>query len=192
MREQIEFRRGQVDGLVTDPHPATDRVHRYGSDRYRFTRTPAHPRTPHEGLDARNHLPGAEGFGHVVVRPQFQTKHAIDFVVSCGAEDDRHPVVFGAQLTTDLGSIHTGQAHVEHDRNRMPSAGSRQSADTVEFGMHAEPLTGQVEAKEVRYRFLIFDDENQPTVGHVLRVSDGHSISRCRRLRKGTQKVREQ
>ena len=49
----------------------------------------------------------------------------------------------------------------------MPSAGSRQSADTVEFGVHTEPLTGQVEAKEVRYRFLIFDGENQPTVGHV-------------------------
>src|SRR5260370_37501224 len=67
------------------------------------------------GLHARNELPWAEGFDHVVVGADAQAADAIGFFGARRQQDDRDSDVRLPELLADFQAVHAGQHDVEDD-----------------------------------------------------------------------------
>jgi hypothetical protein len=63
-------------------------------------------------LDAGGDLPGAERFGHVVIRPHAESDELVDLLGACRDEDDVG-VAEGAQLPQHVEPVDAGQHHVQ-------------------------------------------------------------------------------
>lgn len=126
----------------------------------------------HHG-DARHQLSGTERFGHVVISPDRQPDQHVDLVGTCGEHDD---VAVGehAQLTTDLNSVHTGQAQVEHDHIRVDGASKFQPTRAVVREVHLKAALAQVAAHELGKRAFVIDDQSPPNAQSCICTHDHH------------------
>ena len=90
--------------------PAVD-SDRTGADNL-IIRIADHPAQDHPG--ARNQFARTEGFGDLIIRPQFQPEQLVIFFGTRCEYNDRN-IAIVANGATDLQSIHSRQDEIEHD-----------------------------------------------------------------------------
>src|ERR1700744_3913546 len=165
-REEIELGAGQRDRRFVRGHPATLEVDRDAADgEQRGRHRPA--LATKQGLEPGNEFTRGERLGQVIVGTELDAEDAVDLVVAGGDEDDGRPVAGFAQAPTDLDAVQARKSDIEDhgDGPQPPNRG--EAGGTVTLDVHAEARLGEVQALQVGYRALVFDDNYQtPRVGH--------------------------
>ena len=158
--EQVELGGGQAVLDAAGEDPALRGVERDAADRLRRGLGDAVRAAQHPG-DAGDQLARRERFGHVVVGAHLEPDDAVDLVVAGGDEEDRRPVLLGAQPAADLDTVDAGQPDVEDDRRRLVAVDRVEGVVTVVLDVHAVAGLGQVQADDVGDRGLVLDDQDE-------------------------------
>ena len=116
-------------------------------------------RAARDGPDPRDKFPHSERLHQVVVRPELQGQHAVDFLVTRADHDDRrHGQATG--WPADVRAVHVRQAQVkEHEiRAGAPNLGERPCPVGDMPGLEAGP--GQALQHAGGNGFVIFNHED--------------------------------
>jgi len=133
-----------------------------------------------ERAHARHKLAHGERLGHIVIGPEFQTKHAVHLLIARGQEEDRERV--GApEFTAQLETAHVGQAYVEDSHVRRAGGKALQSCSRIWRPVDAPPLALKGVPHALGDRLFILDQEYR-VLSHDLKHSVGAAATGRTRL----------
>ena len=115
--------------------------------------------TAQHGPDAAGELPGAEGLGHVVVRPQVQPSDAVVLVRAHGEHDHRHIADLPDALQ-GLEAVQPGHLHVQEHQIRLVVPDLLQGLDSVVGLQRLVAFQIQVHLDEAHHARLIVHHED--------------------------------
>jgi hypothetical protein len=110
--ENVELDRSQIDGVALDFDRSTRQIQLDGSDRSAISRL--HRRTSKSRLDASEEFLRPEGFGQIVVSPEFEAPHLVVCLLS-RRQDQNGDVRFPAKLLEDVEAVFARQHEIEDD-----------------------------------------------------------------------------
>ncbi len=142
-----------VSCIATLPRAAVDLEHTHsnGAAGVGARLAPTRYRT-----DACGELPEAERLHQVVVGPKLEQHDAVDLVGASGDHDDRG-VGAGAELATDVGSVHVGEAEVEqYELGRVGGQRGGAGRDPV----HVEAVAGEAGDERLRDGVVVLDEQD--------------------------------
>ena len=113
-------------------------------------------------LHAQHQLARAEGFGDVILRPEFQADDSVHLGRFSGQHDDGNTGgrLVPPQHLADLQSIDFGQHQIEHNQTREGRAGLLKRLGTVFGADDVEPCLLEVKFEQLyRLRFIIDNED---------------------------------
>src|SRR5258705_10211507 len=80
------------------------------------------PRAAQQGMNARDELAHAKGFGHVIVRAGVKSDDLVDLLAFGGKHQNRNANLFAAELLADFEAAGAGKHHVEDHEGGLSAA----------------------------------------------------------------------
>src|SRR5579883_2144875 len=126
--------------------------------------------SPQHRADARHQLAQLAGLGHIIVRPEFESDHAIDRACGRGQHDDRH-VAAALQVADDGEPIFLGHVEVEHDEIGRAGldCGAQGLAPVAQ--RHGEAVHLEIVADHLARRRLVIDNDDVLALAHDISVA---------------------
>ena len=161
--EQLELERRQLDLQALYPHAVSLAVDLElaeldrGFQIFHFVLA-----TTHDGLNAKQELPDAERFGHVVIGTQLEANHAVDLFTP-GGEHDHVDALGGLtflELLTDLGSRDIGEHQVQKHHVRLLLARDAQAFAPQLGHENLVASLPEVVLQHLLEIGFVFDDQN--------------------------------
>ena len=160
--EQLELGRGELDLAPLHQHRVPGNIDLEVTETqvsHRFLRRlGAGEQLP----DAKHELPRAEGLGDVIIRPKFQTEHAVHFRRTRREHDDGN--ARGDRITpedlADLEAVDLGQHDIEHDQRRPLVAGGRDRPGAILGQDRGEARLAQTEPEHLEGVGLVVNQQD--------------------------------
>ena len=176
--EQVEFRRGEVNGLPVHFHRVQSFVQFHVADVQPLVTRSLRIAAAQYGLNAGRQLAHAEGFDDVIVGAEFQPEHGVRFLHPRG-QDDHRRCALETVLPEEFVSVHFRHQDIQQHRIGLFVTRGVERFPAVARSHHAITLFSQVIGDQVADAEFIVHDEDR--LGHaVIVVPAGILDAGCR------------